>query len=82
MDAFGFDRLWLVAVTAVLLQTCFMTPPFGFALFYVKGILPPEIKIQEVYKGVIPFILIIIAVTILCAVCPSVVTWLPSKLVG
>jgi tripartite ATP-independent transporter DctM subunit len=82
MDAFGFDRLWLVAITAVLLQTCFMTPPFGFALFYVKGILPPEIKIQEVYKGVIPFILIIIAVTILCAVCPSVVTWLPSKLVG
>jgi tripartite ATP-independent transporter DctM subunit len=82
MDAFGFDRLWLVAVTATLLQTCFMTPPFGFALFYVKGILPAEIKIQEVYKGVIPFILIICAVTVLCAACPSVVTWLPSKLVG
>ena len=61
MDTFGFDRLWLVAVSATLLQTCFMTPPFGFALFYVKGILPPSIKIQEVYRGVIPFIIIICA---------------------
>ena len=80
MDQFGFDRLWLVAVTATMLQTCFMTPPFGFALFYVKGILPPEVKIQEVYKGVIPFIAIIIIVTVLCAVFPPLVTWLPSIL--
>ena len=80
MDQFGFDRLWLVAIPAVLLQTCFMTPPFGFALFYVKGILPDTVKIQEVYKGVIPFILIIIIVTVLCAVFPPLVTWLPSKL--
>ena len=80
MDQFGFDRLWLVAVTATLLQTCFMTPPFGFALFYVKGILPGDIKIQEVYKGVIPFIIIICIVTVLCAVFPPLVTWLPSLL--
>lgn len=80
MDQFGVDRLWLVGVTAVILQTCFMTPPFGFALFYVKGILPPEVKIQEVYKGVIPFIAIIIIVTVLCAVFPPLVTWLPSIL--
>ena len=82
MDQFGFDRLWLVAVIATLLQTCFMTPPFGFALFYVKGILPGDIKIQEVYKGVIPFIIIICIVTILCAVVPPLVTWLPSMLAG
>ena len=80
MDTFGFDRLWLVAVSATLLQTCFMTPPFGFALFYVKGILPPSIKIQEVYRGVIPFIIIICIVTALCAVFPPLVTWLPSML--
>ena len=78
MDTFGFDRLWLVSAT--LLQTCFMTPPFGFALFYVKGILPPSIKIQEVYRGVIPFIIIICIVTALCAVFPPLVTWLPSML--
>ena len=82
MDQFGFDRLWLVAVIATLLQTCFMTPPFGFALFYVKGILPGDIKIQEVYKGVIPFIIIICIVTVLCAVFPPLVTWLPSMLAG
>lgn len=80
MDLFGFDRLWIVAVTAVMLQTCFMTPPFGFALFYVKGILPPEIKITEVYKGVIPFILIIIAVVVLVTVFPGVVHWLPDMI--
>ena len=80
MDTFGFDRLWLVAVSATLLQPCFMTPPFGFALFYVKGILPPSIKIQEVYRGVIPFIIIICIVTALCAVFPPLVTWLPSML--
>ena len=80
MDQFGFDRLWLVAITAVLLQTCFMTPPFGFALFYVKGILPDTVKIQEVYKGVIPFIIIIVVVTVLCAVFPQLVTWLPTTM--
>ena len=70
MDMFGFDRLWIVAVTAVMLQTCFMTPPFGFALFYIKGIVPPEVKIQEIYRGVIPFILIIIAVVVLVTIFP------------
>ena len=82
MDMFGFDRLWLVAVTAVMLQTCFMTPPFGFALFYVKGILPDDVKITEVYRGVIPFILIIVFVTVLCTVFPGIVTWLPNMVAG
>lgn len=78
MDQFGVDRLWLVGVTAVLLQTCFMTPPFGFALFYVKGILPDDVKITSVYKGVIPFITIIIIVTILCIIFPQLITGLPN----
>ena len=82
MDMFGFDRLWLVAVTAVMLQTCFMTPPFGFALFYVKGILPDDVKITEVYRGVIPFILIIVFVMVLCTVFPGIVTWLPNMVAG
>ena len=78
MDMFGFDRLWIVAVTAVMLQTCFMTPPFGFALFYIKGIVPPEVKIQEIYRGVIPFILIIIAGVVLVTIFPQVVYFLPN----
>lgn len=78
MDQFGVDRLWLVGLIATLLQTCFMTPPFGFALFYVKGILPDNVKIQEVYKGVIPFICIIIVVCILCIIFPQLITGLPN----
>lgn len=78
MDMFGFDRLWIVAVTAVMLQTCFMTPPFGFALFYIKGVVPPEVKISEIYKGVIPFILMVILVVILITVFPQIVYWLPN----
>jgi len=78
MDLYGFDRLWIVAVTAVMLQTCFMTPPFGFALFYVKGILPDNVKISEVYKGVIPFIAIVIAVVVLITVFPDIIYWLPN----
>lgn len=78
MDQFGVDRLWLVGLNAVLLQTCFMTPPFGFALFYIKGIVPPEVKISEVYKGVIPFICIIIVVCVLCVAFPQLITGLPN----
>jgi tripartite ATP-independent transporter DctM subunit len=82
MDVFGFDRLWLCATLAVLMQTCFMTPPFGFALFYIKGILPPNVKISDVYYGVIPFISIIVVITILCVIFPGIVTWLPTKVIG
>lgn len=82
MDMFGFDRLWIVAVTAVMLQTCFMTPPFGFALFYIKGIVPPEVKIGDIYRGVIPFILIVIAVVILVTAYPALVHWLPALVAG
>lgn len=78
MDMFGFDRLWIVAVTAVMLQTCFMTPPFGFALFYIKGVVPPEVKIGEIYRGVIPFILMVVLVVVLVTVFPQIVYWLPN----
>lgn len=71
MDAFGFNRLFIVTVTAVMLQTCFMTPPFGFALFYIKGIVPDSVKITDIYKGVIPFIAIVVAVVALCVLFPN-----------
>ncbi len=78
MDMFGFDRLWIVAVTAVMLQTCFMTPPFGFALFYIKGVVPPEVKIGEIYKGVIPFIAMVVLVVVLVTAFPQIIYWLPN----
>lgn len=80
MDIFGFDRLWIVAITAIMLQTCFMTPPFGFALFYIKGIVPEHVKIGEIYKGVLPFIAIVLFVVVLCTVFPQIVTWLPNAM--
>ncbi len=81
MDRFGFDRLFVVAVTATMLQTCFMTPPFGFALFYIKGIVPDSVKITDIYKGVIPFIAIIVFVVILCMLFPNQMIYaLPNML--
>ena len=64
------------------MQTCFMTPPFGFALFFIRGIVPPGVKMTDVYKGVVPFLVIIIAVTILCTVFPGIVTALPYHMLG
>ncbi len=84
MDSFGFDRLFVVALSAVLLQTCFMTPPFGFALFYIKGIVDPnKVRIQDIYRGVVPFIIIILVVVVLCCIFPNQLVYLlPSKLIG
>lgn len=81
-DQFGIDRLWLCATMAVLMQTCFMTPPFGFALFFIRGIVPEGVKMTDVYKGVLPFLSIIVAVTILCCAIPNVVTWLPNAMIS
>lgn len=77
--ALGFDILWLMAVTATMLQTCFLTPPFGFALFYIRGIAPKEMSTADIYKGVMPFVLIILAVVVLISVFPSIVLWLPAQ---
>ena len=82
MDTFGVDRLWLCATLAVLLQTCFMTPPFGFALFFMKGIVPAGVKMTDVYRGVIPFIAIILVVMLICVVFPPLVTWLPNAMIS
>lgn len=80
MDTFGVDRVWLCGALAVLMQTCFMTPPFGYALFFVKGILPPGVKMTQVYRGVIPFIICVILVLVLSCVFPGLLTYLPNKI--
>jgi tripartite ATP-independent transporter DctM subunit len=56
VEHFKFDPVWLGVVIGVNLQTSFLTPPFGFALFYLRGVAPPEIKTEEIYRGVVPFI--------------------------
>ena len=74
----GADPLWLGIMLAINLQTSFLTPPFGFALFYLRGVTPESIKTETIYKGVIPFILIQILVLCLVAYFPVLATLLPS----
>ncbi len=76
--AMGADPLWLGIMLAVNLQTSFLTPPFGFALFYLRGIAPESIATESIYKGVIPFIATQIGLLILMAIFPDIVTKLPS----
>lgn len=78
--AMGVDPIWLGIMIAVNLQTSFLTPPFGFALFYLRGVAPASIKTSEIYRGVIPFIVLQLLLLCAMAVWPGLVTWLPNKL--
>ncbi|MDM8542372.1 TRAP transporter large permease subunit [Desulfococcaceae bacterium HSG9] len=82
MIAMGVNPLWLAVLIAVNLQTSFLTPPFGFSLFYLKGVCPPEIQTMDIYKGIIPFVIIqLIGLAIICLI-PESVTWLPKVILG
>ncbi len=78
----GVDPLWLGILIAVNLQTSFLTPPFGFSLFYLKGVCPDSIKTVDIYKGIIPFVIIQIIGILVIALFPETVTWLPMALSG
>ena len=78
----GFDIVWFTVLFAVCLQTSFLTPPVGFALFYVKGVAPPEIDIRTLYVGILPFVgLQLIGLAILF-IWPALATWLPAQAYG
>jgi tripartite ATP-independent transporter DctM subunit len=79
--AMDIDPVWLGIMIAINLQTSFLTPPFGFALFYLRGVAPDTIKTTHIYKGVIPFIIIQIIAMGLIAYWPQLATWLPMKLI-
>lgn len=76
----GYSPLWLGVMIGLNLQTSFLTPPFGFALFYLRGVAPPSIKTSDIYKGVVPFIGLQFVAMILICVFPALVTWLPKTL--
>lgn len=80
--AMGVDPVWLGIMIAVNLQTSFLTPPFGFALFYLRGVAPEEVGTSDIYRGVIPFIAIQILALLLLAAWPGLATWLPSIIYG
>jgi tripartite ATP-independent transporter DctM subunit len=80
--AMGFDPIWLGVMMALNLQTSFLTPPFGFSLFYLRGVCPEEIPTQTIYRGVIPFIVIQFLLLAVLALWPNLVTWLPGIVFG
>lgn len=80
--AMGLDPVWLGIMIAINLQTSFLTPPFGFALFYLRGVAPPEVSTAQIYRGVIPFVAIQLGTLALLALFPDIVTWLPNRIYG
>jgi tripartite ATP-independent transporter DctM subunit len=78
----GFNQLWFGTLICVNLQMAFLTPPFGYSLFYLKGIAPPEMTIYHIYKGVVPFVCLQWLALILCIFVPDIVMWAPAKFFG
>lgn len=82
VQSLGFDLVWFTILFAVCLQTSFLTPPVGFALFYIKGVCPPGIKVTDIYRGVAPFIVLQLIGLALIYQFPNIVTWLPGVAYG
>ncbi len=80
--AMGLDPVWLGVLIALNLQTSFLTPPFGFALFYLRGVAPPEVSTGAIYRGVVPFVALQLLALGLLALWPGLATWLPSVVYG
>jgi len=80
--AMGIDPIWLGIMIAINLQTSFLTPPFGFALFYLRGVAPESVATGDIYRGVMPFVAIQIFALALLALWPELATWLPEVIYG
>ncbi|HKK01269.1 MAG TPA: TRAP transporter large permease subunit, partial [Desulfuromonadales bacterium] len=78
----GFDPLWFAMLVCVNLQTSFLTPPFGYSLFYFKGVAPPEYTMMDIYKGIIPFVTLQLVGLTMLVVFPGIITWLPRVFFG
>jgi TRAP-type mannitol/chloroaromatic compound transport system permease large subunit len=78
--AAGVDPVWLAILIAVMLQTSFLTPPFGGALFFLRGAAPPEVRTEEIYRGVVPFVLLQLLAVVAVFVFPGLATWLPQAI--
>ncbi|GAB6144664.1 TRAP transporter large permease [Desulfocicer niacini] len=77
----GFDPVWFAVLVMVNLQISFLTPPFAYSIFYLKGITPPEVETTDIYRGVMPFVGLQLVTIILCILIPGIITWLPSHFI-
>ena len=82
VKALGFDLVWFTVIFAVCLQTSFLTPPVGFSLFYLKGVVPPSVSTIDIYRGIIPFVLLQLASLAAVFFWPDLVLWLPRQMYG
>jgi len=80
--AMGIDPIWLGVLIAVNLQTSFLTPPFGFALFYLRGVTPSTVPTTAIYRGVVPFIFLQLIMLSCLLLWPELATWLPGQIYG
>jgi tripartite ATP-independent transporter DctM subunit len=78
----GVDMTWFLILIAVMLQTSFLTPPVGFSLFYLKGVVPKGVTIRDIYVGVIPFVLLQLLMVAACLAFPQIILWLPQQMYG
>jgi len=82
-ETLGFDPLWFAMMICVNLQMSFLTPPFAYAIFYLKGLSPPEwgLETGHIIRGVIPFVIIIMVGLVLCIIFPDIIMWLPHQMI-
>lgn len=78
----GVDQTWFLILMALMLQTSFLTPPVGFSLFYLKGVVPKEVTIGDIYTGIIPFVLLQLLMVVVCFTYPDLILWLPKQMYG
>ena len=76
----GTDLVWLATLICINLQTSFLTPPFGWSLFFLRGVAPPEVTTQDIYRGIIPFVALQVFALVLCFFFPGIATWLPKAI--
>ncbi len=82
MTHLGFDPLWVAILIAVNLQTSFLTPPFGYALFYLKSVAPEGVSTGHIYRGIVPFVALQLIGLTLVILFPQIVLWLPRVVLG
>ena len=78
--AAGVDMVWLATLICVNLQTSFLTPPFGWSLFFLRGVAPPEVSTGDIYRGIVPFVLLQVIALVLVFFAPGLATWLPTAI--
>jgi TRAP-type mannitol/chloroaromatic compound transport system permease large subunit len=78
----GFDPIWFAILVCVNLQVSYLSPPFAYSIFYLKGVAPPEVELRHIYRGVIPFMILQCIGLFLCILFPQIVLWLPTLVYG